>query len=210
MAGQLTGQESGLPPWHMWGSKVEFELVPGREGGSAVGGFTPRNNLVQLNRINYARPESWHWFIAGQIMRGDSSDVDRTVIAQVNIIAGVGRVSFDTGREMTISGGLVQPPAWVEFRWNIPAGLQPGLLDKKWTVEANNPAPIDGSANANICRWLPTQDLQVYCRSGINLDNTSAGLNRVTVAIYSWFAPQVHVRPDWHMENFRGGELEGT
>jgi len=195
-----------MPPWHMWGNTVTATVeTPPAGAGALVGGAN-----VQLFKIAYRRPETWSFFIAGRLLTGNVSDVDIQVIAQINLMPGVGRTMFDT------LGVFGASTAFVEFRWLVVAGVLPGTGNvRKWTTQADTPLLDDLTATSRqLIQWIPAQDIQAQFRLALVLTAPSLVTNSATVEITAWMAPRTHIRPDWFSDEdqtqFLGSETGGT
>lgn len=195
---------SPLHPWHMWGSAQTITI--NAAAGSGAGSYLfPK--ATQLYRINYKRPETWSFWFSAQLVGGNISDVNMQVIAEFNLMLGVGRTAFKT------EGLFGTDAGFCEFRWSVIAGVQPGNPPrKKWTTRFNTPAldEVTGSTTQEKIDWLPAQDLQCEARAALVLTGATAVNNQVILEVVAWAAPRTHVRPDWFEGQYSGAELAGT
>ena len=184
---------SGLEPWHMWGNEVGVEV----RGQSAT--------TTQLARVNYKRPESWSFFLGAELRSFEPSPADQNVGVGINLITGVGRAAFDT---------KVRLPAesFAFFNWNIPGGatLADIATPKRYVTRVLGPAADDDDPTTRqVIDRIVAKDINVEAIAG-----SASGI--YSLRIFAFFAPFVHVRPDWFIEQgadvvkFRGNETQGT
>lgn len=168
-------------------------LVPWHMWGSQqnlVSGGGVGIQSVQLARINYGRPDTWRFVIwittQEAIILGDSA------LATFKVTIGVGRTSFtmDPFANLLITG----------------PHLVPRTVWRSTIVQPN----FAGAAGDNTpTSEFVAQDIQCSC-------DVSAALGTYHVTVGAFFAPNVHVRPEWFArharldEQFRGGENEAT
>lgn len=201
------GSVAPRTPWHMWGSSAMTQVSNPPGGPLFV-----QDNTLQLVKVNYKRPETWSFFVAGQIVAGTISDVAREIFVEFTLLIGVGRTIFDT----TPFTGVGSTQPWVRFRWAIPAGGRPASQGKKWTTQAPTPNLDDGlPAAPQTMQWFPSEDINCQGRMGQLQAGVSAVQNDVTVEVFAWFAPRTHIRPDWFGDvpdqlAFIGAERGGT
>jgi len=178
---------SPVAPWHMWGSSKTITLVQGAAGSATA-------QTLQLGRVNYRRPETWSFFMAARLVDGTTNAGPANEDLEVNfqIIVGVGRSVLRT-QEQGQNG-------WVRMLWSIPPAVHPGgnLNNLKYTTVANSVPLQDGVATSTEkLEWIVAQDIQCYAQ--VAFLRVPPG-NSVTVEVTSFFAPRVHVRPDWFTE----------
>jgi len=196
-----------ISPWHMWGTHANV-VIP----STAIGVQTITQ---QLGRIEYKRPETWSFFLGGQIISGSTTAAVVVVSARLNLLFGVGRSVMDTTTQGT--AGIVQE-AFGFFRWRVPvSGLtMPASVDhaNKYTTSVRT-APLveNDDATREKIDWIPAQDIQVQASVEMITADPAAFC---TVRLTAFFAPRTHVRPDWwrharmgEAEKFLGGETEG-
>lgn len=205
-------------PWHMWGNSQRLTAeAPAGTGAGTILFPEPR----QLAKVTYRRPETWSFLFFARLLPGLVSDVDIQVIVEFNLILGIGRTMFDT------AGLFGTDRAFAQFRWNILAGVTPGVPDPrpKWTSSTQSPTldEVTGTGTEETIRWFPSEDIQCLGRGAIVLGGVTAVDNRVVVEMGAWFAPRTHVRPDWfvqpvteeqeinvHAMQYAGNETKGT
>jgi hypothetical protein len=192
----------------MWGSSQVLTVSSG-----AVG---PANNTVssaQLVKINYRRPETWRFLFWGRIVGGDLDPAAVTSVhALFDVFVGVGRSVLDT--QKTILGVPANFNSFVQFRWNVPIATQPGQQNNniKYTTVTGSPVLDDASGATRLIEHLVAEDLS--CRVRFVMSGGSPGVD-ITAELGAFFAPNVHVRPDWfaadpEVPQFPGGEAGGT
>jgi hypothetical protein len=197
-----------IAPWHMWGTTQRMTLS------------APNPTITvssQLARVNYRRPEHWRFFFGARLIGGDTVPAGNTVTYQISIdiIIGVGRSQFDTQEKAAVFKFY----PFTSFRWDVPGGQFPDGY-KKWATSALSP-PVDAPSDTTYPTRLPVdhfvaQDIQ--CQAV--LQQTSGPQNAVIAEVTAYFSPNVHVRPDWFVEQddpqaqraaqFTGTETGGT
>lgn len=202
------------PPWHMWGTSEQLSV----EIPAGPGVATMPTLHRQLARVSYRRPETWSFFVAGELVDGVAPDQNMTLIAQVALMCGVGRDHYDTSPLGQAVPGANQ--TWIEFVWFVPGpgGVTPQNLAtrKKWTTSAPTP-PLDDTVagSGQIMTSFPAQDIQIQAQFAMTLAAPGAILNRATVKLTCFLAPLSHVRPDWlriegpEQSQFLGAETGG-
>lgn len=196
---QFPLKPNGLPSWHLWGSSQIIEV--------RSNGFTAGTATQQMARIQYKRPETWSFFFGGRLLGGPVSGVPPTQVqVDFQVMTGVGRSLFDTrrGPQTFLRQGFSR------FLWQVPAGMVPGAQpdNLKFTSRTTSP-PLDdgvGATSAQPIDWIVAQDIQ--CNADVAVIS-QAGANPVSIELWAFFAPRVHVRPDWFAEQFESGELNG-
>jgi hypothetical protein len=202
-----------VAPWHMWGNTIRVSLP-------LVAPPAPRTigsvENVQVAKVEYRRPETWSFFLAGRIINGVTSDVDRILIAQLNLYLGVGRSIF-LAKGLLPSAGVGQQ-AFATFRWDIPAGTVPTETTNasRWTTSVTSPALDDSVATStHDITWFPSENIQVDASAQLTVANGSLLDNSIDIELTAYFAPRTHVRPDWFSDDdsvpqFPGGEVKGS
>ncbi len=170
----------GPAPWHLWGSSQIVKAIDGTA------------QSVQLVKVNYNRPESWRFMYSVAVPGG--TPLLSVIIVTFQFIAGIGRDAIRLPENLS---------AVYFAQETIPAGLAPNAAVVRTRALPNDWA---GAADVNHpIEVIPAQDLQVYA---IITANTAAVGTSVQVS--AQVAPNVHVRPDWHVQQFHGAELRGT
>jgi hypothetical protein len=201
---------TGLPfaPWHMWGSTERL---------SVIRGAVPSTQGSQLARINYKRPETWRFLIAARLVGGDAATnlAGDTFRVNVNLNVGLGRSSIDTKQQPPSFPPLVNF-GFVTFDFLVPLGTVPGRQagNNKYTDTGQSPPLSDIAATPQVepIDRIVAQDIQVYCE----LQSISAAPGAtVSAEVSAYFAPNVHIRPDWFRDteeerSFLGLETGGT
>jgi hypothetical protein len=189
-----------VSPWHMWGTTFQFERI-----GIAPPPFLPSNQAThQLARVNYRRPENWRFLLTGRITGGKASAVTATSVwAWFDLIVGVGRAFVTTERP-----GIAVTPATVNgfarMHWLIPAGTPPGqqAWNIKWITRTDMPLDDTDIAVRQVIEHFPAQDIQ--CVGHVFMNTSDPGIT-VNIELGAFFAPNVHVRPDWWQPAHRPG-----
>jgi len=194
-----------LAPWHMW-------------GGDRILTVNPSTRLpgdpVQLARINYARPETWSFFLGARILGGDTPTTGATILTLgFDIMVGTGRSLFQSQAPAAL-GGFVT--AFSSFTWSVPIGSVPGTQpsNAKYVTQITGPQLDDTAAAPGVrepIQWLAAQDIQCSVRV-LDYLVGAASTPGVRVQASAYFAPRSHVRPEWFGKSpeFRGEENKGS
>lgn len=193
-----------LDPWHLWGASVPIST---KVGGIA---FTPAGT-GQLARVNYARPETWRFLFGFSFLTVPPNDSSNklTVVVDFDIIVGIGRSSITLHSFAQF------------FRSDTPSNL--AALGTLWTTSTwGSPVTVDPTAQtpvstAPLVETFVAQDLQCSARVRSAGGVTALAGKTLGVQAHAYFAPNVHIRPEWFSEHidsrasqFRGGEDQGT
>jgi hypothetical protein len=186
-------------PWHLWGSTQE--LIANEQPTFAL----RQSAQVQIARVNYRRPESWRFFLFASVSGPASVAVPDTIVqVRYSLSFGIGRSAVQVERT---SG---PEDSFCHFRWNVATPFSPQERGTKWTSQVRTPLVDDSDvASARLTDIVVGQDIQVSARLfASNAAGLPVGDYRASVSAY--FAPNVHVRPDWFARMFRDGELGGS
>lgn len=193
------GAPSPVSPWHMWGATETMVILN-------QGGFASH----QLARVSYRRPDTWRFFFAVRVIDAPTvgAGVAPLITVAFDLFLGVGRSVVE------VRDGFAAITGFANFNigWAIAAAPPIGRL--KWTTVVTTPPMIDvpAAANAQVISEIPAQDIQCAARAGFA---GGAGPLQATIEVTAFFAPNVHVRPDWmrdgvDAEVFLGSETGGT
>jgi hypothetical protein len=190
-----------LAPWHMWGTSATL-TVP--HPSSSATQFVQSN---QLARINYKRPDTWHFLFAAELLAAPdgvlANNVD--VIVDFDLFVGIGRASVG------MRGRPGEPGfARITFHYSGPAAAQIGVT--KWTTQSqtevsNTPTVLNPNPIVLPVVEFPAQDIQ--CAARVTTQSASAVDAPTKVEVHAYFAPKHHLRPDWFAQEFDGDETEG-
>jgi hypothetical protein len=172
----------GIPPWHLWGSDATVAF-------NTLGGGN--QSTQQLSRVDYHRPETLRFFFWLAIL--DSSQASGPgwqAVAQFDVNFGVGRsnVQVPDFVDLVLTGNVGDTP----FGWSSMAptrGLSLG--------------PPAFTAAQAFTELVVAEQLNVSCRVGVN-----AAAGKIVCQVASFFAPNVHLRPEWYeriARAFKGG-----
>lgn len=196
------------PPWKLWGNTERKRLT------TLAFGTAPQLE-TQLIRVNYARPDTWHWFFSAHIVAGPTPADPQIAGIRIafDVTIGVGRAAFKIPN--------FEEYVWI---WGDPGGgvsPLPPLLQPKWSNSVwgpqrqtqNLPSPAFPALPTapNELRELVAQDIQVNFR----MVSESNFPNSIEVEVFSFWAPKTHIRPDWLQPDapdeamFAGGEIGG-
>jgi hypothetical protein len=191
----------------MWGTTEQFSLAIGAGGTVQVIGH-------QLARVSYRRADNWRFFFGGRLLGGTAGVGAATdVYALFDVQVGVGRGIYDTR-----SPGNAPPlnfRAFCTMHWQVPAGTIPGAQadNLKYTTSVLA-TPLDDAAPTvrQTIDLLVADNIQCSARMFIDLAPSPV---TVVAELAAFFAPNVHVRPDWFADvpdaqAFLGGETKGT
>ena len=194
-------------PWTLWGKTETLEIKQTPPIRTAT-------QTSQLVKVNYKRPESWRFFLGAYLLTGDpvpAGPLSAVVVARYIVTVGVGRSSFATHPNDIGNNGSAT--AFGEFRWKIPPGATPGDSNQfgnvKWTTVVSTP-PLDDTAPEPV-----RKDVDVIVSEDIQIQGEAFTLIfpaptwKCTISMTAYVAPNVHVRPDWFVRMFKGGELGG-
>jgi hypothetical protein len=183
-------QTFGPPPWHLWGNSSENLALDADILGST-------GKSAQLARIAYKRPETWHFAFELVALSMTQPTNDFVLDVFFDIVIGVGRskISIDSFEHFTLSS----------------AGGPPGLVSpfRMWSTQVISPGRIQSvngpsfpGTNPGICDHIVAQDIQCNARA-IFLGPPT---NTIQLEVTALFAPKTHIRPEWFMQKFPGGE----
>lgn len=204
-----------LVPWHLWGNAEVLKL----DVGSGILGSLSMNS-VQLVKVNYGRPESWRFLFTARILEASPINNDENIVVDFDLTVGIGRFSTTLGREDSPTPGLCisQPERTRGFaRFHFVSGAGPVYYPVNYAWLTNGWSPLaDASNGTNVPRnteVIVAQDIQCRVRAGAVSAAGNPAPVRIQVAAY--FAPNVHIRPDWladgdEQTRFRGNEIGGT
>jgi hypothetical protein len=178
-----------MAPWHMWGGTRKFHA-------STLSTGLLYTDTGQLARINYKRPESWHFMFYAIVFRSQLANPS-ILDVKFTVQTGVGRSNLN-----------ITP--FEEFKFSLPIGAGGTLL--KWSGEVNGPVRDDTAAvppptpAPNVVSTIVGQDIQVGVTASAQL--TIVG-DEVDAEFGVVLAPWHHARPDWHVHQFEGEEIRG-
>jgi hypothetical protein len=197
--GQQPWMRGSVTPWHMWGT-VETLTIP-------IEGALTTFRTQQLSRVNYRRPETWHWLffarlLQGPTLAGEGNNAGASVFFDVTV--GLGRAS------VTLPGFEA-----FAFRWTSPSPPPPPD-EPKWSTTALRPErgfPPGDEPDYTIFQMV-AEDIQCSCRVGVGADIFPQAVP-VIIEVGAFFAPKNHIRPDWLLidqpmeSQFPGSEIAG-
>jgi hypothetical protein len=196
------------PPWHMWGSGVLIH------GVQVAGGNTLTS--AQVARANYRRPDTWRFWLGARLIGGTPNTGGAANYYRVNFTLqlGVGRSIFVTPAPPRV-GIAYTDQFFAQFRFEVLVGETPGNQGDniKWATSVRTPLINDGDATSwTLVDHLVAQDIQ--CQATLHMESAPVGY-QVDAEATAFFAPNVHLRPDWSVDGpdtlaFRGGELGGS
>lgn len=179
----------GIPPWLMWGSTQNLNLANS-------GGTMPGVGSSQLARIDYARPDSWNFFFAAQVLNAvQSSPPGHTA----NLF-----LSFD----LTIGLGrsTITIPGFENYVIALDSTTNLNVGKMFYSTEVQGPPRIALDTVPNLIRQITTQSINLQVSANLG----STGVWDVDVALSAFFAPVNHIRPEWFKDGtFNGGENGG-
>lgn len=192
-----------VSPWHMWGGEQIVKVTPGVPAATAS-----RPTSIQIGRLNYRRPESWRFVFFAEPTEPfgvPALTADLTIQVNFNVQIGIGRSNWESAGVRGIDYDTLGPEqAFVKFVWFRAGGTALVRGGKKWATQARMPALDDKEVTPplQVCDVIVGQDIQVACSVAAILNTGGGPVYDVGVRVGAFFAPNVHVRPDWHCESF--------
>jgi len=194
-----------LAPWHMWGTSVNVTVPHPSSSGAEY------RQSTQLTRINYKRPDNWRFLLAAIIRAAPDAGANPVnIYVDFYVYTGVGRSRIELTAQQGKQGSGF---AHFNFQYATPGSSVIGLT--KWATSVPGP-DLDDSAPEHCCiDLIPGQDIQ--CGASVATLAADATDVPTIVEVHAYFAPNVHVRPDWFTESpklrnlkFTGSETGGT
>lgn len=173
-------------PWLMWGGAESLTLT-------ATGPGQLLTKSVQLTQVRYGRPTTWRYFFAANLLGGNTTS-PAPVLVDFNLTMGTGRSS-------------VVVPAFEHYRFN--PGIGAVTPAQKFSASVNGPVRDDSSVAPfpqNSLVQLPLETVQI--QAVVSYQASVPG-DSVQIEVHSYFAPEVHIRPEWFKGEFNGDEDGG-
>lgn len=201
-----------VPPWHLWGNIQRQRTLVETTGAFRVG------NQQQLCKVGYGRPETWRFYFSAKLIRGPDNTPGFFTRIFVEFFVTIGEGRGSTPMQIQLTSFTTFSFEQYIFQWGpatpaFPAGAM------IWTTQAQSPnRGFNGDGpvlrDGPLIDQLPAESIQVECRIvAITIPaNVAAVGQEVEVEVSSYWAPNVHVRPDWYEDPqpvFAGGETEG-
>lgn len=205
------------PPWHLWGTTQTVTTVL-----TATGARVGSTN--QLLRINYKRPETWHFLFSARLISGPDNTATFFSTIDVNweLTTGIGRSALRMHFEPTPTwNGIIPPFERFRFQWG-PVSTAFPVGAHIWSTQSQSPSRTfqgDGPFTVSVpVTEIVAQDIQLQAQViGITIPaNVAAAGQPVAVELTAHFAPKNHIRPDWFLQKqpietqFPGDETGGT
>ena len=180
-------------PWLLWGNSKIIEAF-------YTGTFSTTVATQQLNRIGYMRPESWHWLFSARILEatyagGTPPQVGQSIDVYFDLTVGIGQTA------LTIEG-------FEHYQFNATAlnALQ-GFI---YSSTVFGPSRVQGAVDPLLNEFtnIVAQDIQLNARCVYLLGGTHG--DSAKLEIKTFWAPIAHIRPEWSLGEFPGGEDKGT
>jgi len=164
----------GVPPWHLWGTDATVTL-------DTLHGLLQVTQ--QLSRVDYHRPETLRFFMWAKVLDSSGTGGNWTVDARFSLAFGVGR-------------SQVTVPQFVRLELNGTPGATPfgysSFSPTSLLVDNSTPAPQPVTEFADT---VVAEQLNCTC-----VVNANASAGNLVLSVGSFFAPNVHIRPDWFAE----------
>jgi len=168
----------------MWGTNKRIDI-------GAFGPASPINGSEQIVKVGYGRPDTWSFLLQGQLVDLTTTGAGGLTIELFFVVLiGLGRTNF-------------RIPAFEHYTWVN--GEQDKLI---YSTEVLGPTRSAADTVENLIRDIPAETIDV----GVSYTATVTGSMSILSAalnVGAFFAPKVHVRPEWHEGRFPGGETEG-
>lgn len=180
-------KHSKNPPWLTWGNSKNIEVV-GIPLAASI------SDYVQLVNVRYGRPETWRFFLAATLLQtSDNNPPPVAVTVEFLTTIGNGFTSFTA-------------PFFQTFEFPAGGGSAIGDVLMCTQVQQRKPNTFFDAANPapNVLELIPAQDLYIAARI-VTEGSIGAGIG-LTMSATAMVAPNVHVRPGWHLDIFAGGE----
>ena len=174
------------PPWLTWGNTQILSVV----GIPLAASISP---YVQLVNLRYGRPETWRFFFAAKLL--STSDGNPPVVTPT--------IEF----QVTIGNGFTTFTADFFQTFEFEIGAQLGDVRMCTSVQQHNANTFftsPGPKAPNLIELIPAQDLYIAARL-VTEGSIGDGI-RLDMSATAMVAPNVHVRPGWHLDIFAGGE----
>lgn len=176
--------EGGLPPWHMWGTTKVITL---EATAPALAGGIWTSQTEQLVRIDYKRPENWRFFLIATVL---AAPAGLRSVANFILQGGVGRSFYNLTSRPNIVG-------WNSFIFDTPSDGK-----QKWCTSIRTPLRNDLDATSfSESDLIVGDNINVGCN--ISTANANVG-DVITLEVGAFMAPNVHIRPDWFLDQFDG------
>jgi len=189
-------QNRGIPPWHTWGTD-QLVVVPDVSDGTVF------QQTQQLARINYARPETWSFLFAAELLKAPTPSVGNLlVIVEYEVTVGLGRSVVNI--KPSNNGFNV---GFCRFVWSFGAApIYPTQM--KWTTTVRTPVLDEGAVTPQTEQvdHFPAQDIQCNVRATVVAAAAPVGDTDTQINVHAYFAPRMHFRPSWFKGGFFGGE----
>lgn len=176
----------GIAPWLMWGSAQSqtFSIDAGNTGLGNAGG--------QIARVDYARPETWSFFLAANV-------TDFQYFG-----GGVPRLTIFYDLTIGLGRSTIAIPAFETYFWDLPAEV--GVL--RYSTEVTAPPRNNADTTQNLIREIATQTLNLGYRAQMFVPAGQPAT--ASIEVHGYFAPKNHIRPEWFKDGkFTGGEDTG-
>lgn len=172
-------QLGGVAPWHMWGQAKQFTVTSG-------GVVTTPQTQGQIAKVSYKRPETFSFLLVAQILGGQGPGgapvSPGNLSVQFDVTVGVGLA------QITLSP-FTRP---FVFQW---AGALPRNAQKYTSVAISSVInDQDATPQQTQSETIVAQNIQVATTCILQ---TGTNGDQVIVDVQAYFAPRVHVRPDW-------------
>ncbi len=180
-----------LAPWHLWGGTKTL-VCP------YTGIFSTTVVTEQTNKISYGRPETWNFLFFAKVIEQTLAVVPSTVSA-----------SLDLYFHLTV--GIGRSSTTIENFEHYEFGAAPGssLVGQiRYSTMVIAPARTASSTDRNEITEIVAQDIQMNVNGVYDFGETHGDSAKVEVATY--FAPMTHIRPEWFLRQFSGGEENGS
>lgn len=181
----------GSKPWHLWGGETVWESF----GFSALTTLqlTPAQQLVN---IDYGRPETWNFFFGCQFYFPPGFVGVSDTICAFDLFFGVGRVNLKAEYFVRLGVDMANSVGGA-------AGSVVTRFARLGRVLRSNEVAVTPEYDA--VENIPAQNIQCLVKDEFLATAPPA---KVRFQAQCFFAPEVHVRPDWFVRKFNG-ELSG-
>lgn len=174
---------SGIPPWHMWGSTQMLQISDLLVAGSLV-----KSQTAQIADIRYKRPETWTFLLTATLVGVTGAPING-IRVDFALTLGLGRAN-------------IRIPTFAFFEWST-SQMVTELGIPRVLQQVELPAANSSAVTPNRLDRVAAETIQ--CVANSVPEGANAGCV-FSVACSAFFVPVHHARPEWFLRHFPGGE----
>ena len=151
----------------------------------------------QIANVQFRMPTTWRFMFTADVLSIEGGSIVGDLLVDFDLGIGLGR----SNQQVT---------NFCRFRFPV-ADLTAGVHKSRWTCRAPAPlcdpttGPDTQPQTENWVDQFPAESIQAVCR----VTQLGAAGATTNVIVSAAFSPQSHVRPEWFIRRFTGGELAG-